>query len=135
MPDFGDITSRASELAVRLTVAVAVIAAFALTPRPVMPLVRRVLDRRRRTSYTRVFSGLFRVAVGLIGSLFAVTLAFPSVRVADVLAIFGIMSAAAGFAFKDAFEKLLAGVLLLLRDAFMSGDHGRSQIVTGQWKG
>ena len=86
--------------------------------------MRRFLDRRRRPSYTRVFSALFRVAVSsvLIGSLFSLTLAFPSVRVADVLAIFGIISVAAGFAFKDTFENLLAGVLLLLRDPFMSGD-------------
>lgn len=122
MPDFGDITSRAGELAVRLTVAIAVIAAFAVAARLAMPLVRLILDRRRRPSYTRVFSGLFRVAVVLIGCLFSLTLAFPSVRVADVLAIFGIISVAAGFAFKDTFENLLAGVLLLLRDPFMSGD-------------
>lgn len=122
MPDFGDITSRAAELSVRLVVAIAVIAAFAVAGRMAMPLVRRFLDRRRRPSYTRVFSGLFRVAVVLVGCLFSLTLAFPSVRVADVLAIFGIVSVAAGFAFKDTFENLLAGVLLLLRDPFMSGD-------------
>lgn len=122
MPDFGDITSRAGELAVRLTVAIAVIAAFAVAARLVLPVVRWILDRRGRPSYTRVFSGLFRVAVVLIGCLFSLTLAFPSVRVADVLAIFGIISVAAGFAFKDTFENLLAGVLLLLRDPFMSGD-------------
>lgn len=122
MPDFGDITSRAAELAVRLSVAIAVIAAFAVVARLAMPLVGWFLDRRGRPSYTRVFSGLFRVAVVLIGCLFSLTLAFPSVRVADVLAIFGIVSVAAGFAFKDTFENLLAGVLLLLRDPFMSGD-------------
>lgn len=115
-------TSRAGELAVRLTVAIGVIAAFALAARLALPLVRRILDRRGRPSYTRVFSGLIRVAVVLIGCLFSLTLAFPSVRVADVLAIFGIISVAAGFAFKDTFENLLAGVLLLLRDPFMSGD-------------
>ncbi len=56
----------------------------------------------------------------IIGSLAALTLALPSVRVADVLGIFGILSVAAGFAFKDTFENLLAGVLLLLRDPFKS---------------
>lgn len=122
MPDFADIASRAAELGARLSVAIAVIAAFAVAARLAMPLVRWFLDRRGRPSYTRVFSGLFRVAVVLIGCLFSLTLAFPSVRVADVLAIFGIVSVAAGFAFKDSFENLLAGVLLLLRDPFMSGD-------------
>lgn len=135
MPDFGDLTSRAGELAVRLTVAIAVIAAFSLAARLVMPLVRRFLDRRGRPSYTRVFSGLFRLAVVLIGCLFSLTLAFPSVRVADVLAIFGIVSVAAGFAFKDTFENLLAGVLLLVRNPFKSGDQvtiaGRDGTVEG----
>lgn len=122
MPDFADIGARAGELTVRLTVAIAVIAAFVLLARLTTPVVCRVLDRRRRPSYTRVFSGLFRVAVVLIGCLFSLTLAFPSVRVADVLAIFGVISVAAGFAFKDTFENLLAGALLLLRDPFKSGD-------------
>ena len=122
MPDFGDIASRAGDLSVRLMVAIAVIVAFVVLARLVSPLVSRLLDRRGRPSHTRVFSGLFRVAVVLIGCLFSLTLAFPSVRVADVLAIFGIVSVAAGFAFKDTFENLLAGVLLLLRDPFMSGD-------------
>lgn len=122
MPDLGDLASRAAELAVRLAVAVAVVAVFAVIARLLLPVVRRGLDRRGRPSYTRVFSGLFRVVVVLVGCLFSLTLAFPSVRVADVLAIFGIVSVAAGFAFKDTFENLLAGMLLLLRDPFMSGD-------------
>ena len=122
MPELGDLAQRAGELAVRIGVAAAVIIVFAVGARLTSPVVRRVLDRRRRPSYTRVFSGLYRVIVVLIGSLFALTLAFPSVRVADVLAIFGIVSVAAGFAFRDTFENLLAGVLLLLRDPFKSGD-------------
>ena len=121
MPDFGHIAARAGELAVRLTVTIAVVVAFVVAARLAPPLIRRLLDRRGRPSHTRVFSGLFRVAV-VIGCLFSLTLAFPSVRVADVLAIFGIVSVSAGFAFKDTFENLLAGVLLLLRDPFMSGD-------------
>lgn len=122
MPDFGDFATRAGDLAIRVTVAIAVVVGFVVAARLATPLVRRVLDRRGRPSHTRVFTGLFRVAVVLIGCLISLTLAFPSVRVADVLAIFGIVSVAAGFAFKDTFENLLAGVLLLLRDPFMSGD-------------
>jgi len=122
MPDVDELLNRAGELAVRIGVATAVIVLFAVVARLLTPVVRGVLDRRRRPSYTRVFSGLFRVVLMLVGSLVALTLAFPSVRVADVLAIFGIVSVAAGFAFKDTFENLLAGVLLLLRDPFKSGD-------------
>jgi small-conductance mechanosensitive channel len=94
-----------------------------------------VLDRKRRPSYTRVFTGLFRVATVLIGVLASLTLAFPSVRVADVLAIFGILSVAAGFAFKDTFENLLAGVLLILRDPFKSGDQVTVAGTTGTVEG
>jgi small conductance mechanosensitive channel len=123
--DLGDVVERALELIVRIALVLAVIAAFAAVGRATTPLVRRYLDRRRRPSRTRVFSGLYRVAMLVVGSLFALTLAFPSVRVADVLAIFGIVSVAAGFAFRDTFENLLAGVLLLLRDPFQSGDEVR----------
>lgn len=131
MGDLGELAARAAELSVRLVVAVAVVAAFVLVGRSTTPLVRRMLARRGRPSHTRVFGGSYRVAVVVVGSLFALTLAFPSVRVADVLAIFGIVSVAAGFAFKDTFENLLAGVLLLLRDPFQSGD----QVVVAEQEG
>ncbi len=130
-----EIIDRASELGGRILIAVAVTAAFILAGRLVSPLVRRLLDRRGRPSYTRVFAGLFRVAVGLVGVLASLTLAFPSVRVADVLAIFGIVSVAAGFAFKDTFENLLAGVLLMLRDPFKSGDQVTVAGTTGTVEG
>lgn len=122
VPDLADVGSRATELGVRLALVVGVIVISVVVARLLSPAVRALLSRRGRPSYTAVFSGLFRVAVVLVGILFALTLAFPSVRVADVLAIFGIASVAAGFAFKDTFENLLAGVLLLLRDPFKSGD-------------
>ena len=125
MPELDDVAGRVAELALRVGIAAVVIVGFVVAARLTLPLVRRVLDRRHRPSYTRVFAGLYRVTVVLVGSLFALTVAFPSVRVADVLAIFGIVSVAAGFAFKDTFENLLAGVLLLLRDPFMSGDQVR----------
>jgi small-conductance mechanosensitive channel len=126
---------RAAELGGRIAIAVGVTVAFVIAGRLVSPLVRALLNRRRRPSYTRVFSGLFRVAVVLIGLLVSLTLAFPSVRVADVLAIFGIVSVAAGFAFKDTFENLLAGVLLMLRDPFKSGDQVTVAGTTGTVEG
>lgn len=69
-----------------------------------------------------MFGALFSAVVAVIGFLVAMTAAFPSVQVADVLASLGIVSVAVGFAFKDVLENLLAGVLLLLRDPFQSGD-------------
>jgi small conductance mechanosensitive channel len=130
-----DIVDRLAELGGRIAIAGAVTVAFIIFGRLVSPLVRAVLDRKRRPSYTRVFSGLFRVAVALVGFLVSLTVAFPSVRVADVLAIFGIISVAAGFAFKDTFENLLAGVLLMLRDPFKSGDQVTIAGTTGTVEG
>lgn len=129
------LADRAIELGGRIAIAVMVIVTFVVAGRISAPLVRRLLDRRDRPSYTRVFTGLFRVTVGLVGILASLTLAFPSVRVADVLAIFGIVSIAAGFAFKDTFENLLAGVLLLLHDPFKSGDQVTVAGTTGTVEG
>lgn len=131
MSELEDLSQRAAELGVRLAVVVAVIVGSVAFGRLTSPLVRRFVARRGRPSRTRVFTTLYRVMVVIVGSLAALTLAFPSVRVADVLGIFGILSVAAGFAFKDTFENLLAGVLLLLRDPFQSGD----QVVIGEVEG
>jgi small conductance mechanosensitive channel len=129
------LTERAAELGGRIAVAAAVTVGFVVIGRLLAPLVRRLLDRRGRPSYTRVFTGLFRVVVVVVGVLASLTLAFPSVRVADVLAIFGIVSVAAGFAFKDTFENLLAGVLLMLHDPFKSGDQVTVAGTTGTVEG
>jgi small-conductance mechanosensitive channel len=126
---------RAAELGGRIALAAAVTFGFVIAGRLLAPLVRRMLKRRGRLSYTRVFTGLFRVAIVLVGVLASLTLAFPSVRVADVLAIFGIVSVAAGFAFKDTFENLLAGVVLMLRDPFQSGDQVTVAGTTGTVEG
>ncbi|MFP5255161.1 MAG: mechanosensitive ion channel family protein [Acidimicrobiia bacterium] len=131
MSEIAGLGERATELGVRFAVAAAVILTAVALSRLTSPLIRRVVARRGRPSRTRVFTTLYRVVVVIVGSLAALTLAFPSVRVADVLGIFGILSVAAGFAFKDTFENLLAGVLLLLRDPFKSGD----QVVLGEVEG
>lgn len=120
-----DVLVRAGEFGTRLAVAVVVGVAVVGLGRLVRPLLRRALERGGRPSRTRVFVALFQVVVAVVAVLLAATLAFPSVRVADVLASLGIVSVAAGFAFKDVLENLLAGVLLLLRDPFKSGDQIR----------
>ncbi|HSP02716.1 MAG TPA: mechanosensitive ion channel family protein [Acidimicrobiales bacterium] len=122
MPELDELGARAAELGVRFAVVAGVVVVAVALSRLTAPVVRWLVSRRGRPSRTRVFTALYRVVVVVFGSLAALTLAFPSVRVADVLGIFGILSVAAGFAFKDTFENLLAGVLLLLRDPFKSGD-------------
>lgn len=128
---FEGVIDRLGELGTRLLLALAVLAAFLLLGRLLRPLVRARLRRRGRPSQTRVFTALFSFVVAVLGFLIAMTAAFPSVEVADVLASLGIVSVAVGFAFKDVLENLLAGVLLLLRDPFQSGD----QIAVGGFEG
>lgn len=117
-----DVLERVGELAVRTAVALLVAAVVLGVGLALRPLVRRVLARGGRPSRTRVFTALWTTVVVAVAVLLPATLAFPSVRVADVLASLGIVSVAVGFAFKDVLENLLAGVLLLLRDPFRAGD-------------
>ena len=63
----------------------------------------------------------------LLGVLVAVTVAFPSVTPAKLFSVLGVGGVAIGFAFKDIFQNLLAGILLLIRHPFRAGD----EITTG----
>jgi small conductance mechanosensitive channel len=126
-----DVWLRFGELAVRTAVAIGIATIVLLLAAAFRPLIRRLLNRAERPSRTRVFTALYQLGAALIAVLLALTLAFPSVRVVDVLGSLGIISVAVGFAFKDVLENLLAGVLILLRDPFRSGD----QIRVGEHQG
>ena len=54
--------------------------------------------------------------------LLAIAVTFPSVKPVDLLAGLGFFSVAVGFAFQDILENTLAGILLLFRQPFRSGD-------------
>lgn len=126
-----DIAARAVELTTRLVLFVLLAFVVIALGRLARPLVRGRLARRQRPSFTRVFTALYGTVVTIAAVLLAATLVFPSVQMVDVLASLGIVSVAVGFAFKDVLENLLAGVLLLLRDPFKSGD----QIRVGEYEG
>jgi small conductance mechanosensitive channel len=127
----GDAVERSTEVAGRLAVAAVTFLVLAATALLIRPAVRALLERRRRPSFTRVFLGLYRVVALLVCFLLAMTIAFPSVEMVDLLTSLGILSVAAGFAFRDVLENLLAGALLLLRDPFKAGDEVR----TGRYEG
>ncbi|MBW4647661.1 MAG: mechanosensitive ion channel family protein [Kastovskya adunca ATA6-11-RM4] len=75
-----------------------------------------------RTSY---------VAVWVVGILTASVLAFPGLRLGDIVAALGLGSVAIGFAFQDIFKNFLAGVLLLIQEPFQIND----QIVIEDYEG
>ncbi len=85
-------------------------------------LVRRALRGRRAPSFVQVMSKVagWVVLFGVV--LVALAITFPSVRPVDLLAGLGFFSVAVGFAFQDILENTLAGILLLFRQPFRSGD-------------
>lgn len=105
---------------------VAIAVAFVLVSVIVAKLVRRflapVLSRRRTPSFGRVISKLIAWTTVAIGALIGITVVFPSVKPVDLLGGLGIFSIAVGFAFQDILSNLLAGILLLVRQPFESGD-------------
>ena len=115
----------------RIGIALGVLAAFMIIGRLLRPLVRRRLVRHRTPSFARVFAKLTSAAMTVVGVLLAVTIVFPSVRPVDVLSGAGVLTIAAGFAFQDILQNMLAGVLLLFRQPFRGGDQINVGEVTG----
>ncbi len=115
----------------RVGIACAVLVVFVVLGRLARPLVRRRLSKMRTPSFARVFAKLTSSAMTLIGTLLAITIVFPSVRPVDVLTGAGVLTIAAGFAFQDILQNLLAGILLLFRQPFRGGDQVQVGEVVG----
>lgn len=80
------------------------------------------LARMRTRSFGAVFSRLIAATIVVVAVLVGLTIVFPSVNVATLLGGLGVLSIAAGFAFQDILSNLLAGILLIFRQPFVSGD-------------
>lgn len=94
--------------------------------------VARVATRSGQPRHiVKIFSRLARGAVILIGAIIALSVILPSLDAASVFGALGIGSVAVGFAAKDIFQNLLAGILLLVTRPFHVGD----QIVSGPHEG
>ncbi|CDM95240.1 MAG: mechanosensitive ion channel family protein [Limnospira sp. PMC 894.15] len=65
------------------------------------------------------------------GVIIACVIAFPDLRLGDIIGLLGLSSVAIGFAFQDIFKNFLAGILLLLQEPFQIGD----QIVVEDYEG
>lgn len=85
-------------------------------------LLRPRLSRLRTPSFGAVFAGLAYAGVVLVGLVVALPIAIPTLTVAGLLGGLGLVSVAAGFAFQDILSNLLAGILLIFRQPFVSGD-------------
>ena len=86
--------------------------------------IRKTLDNRRYTRQNLVLV-LNRVGSTLIlflGFLIALVIAIPGFTPGQLIGALGISSVAIGFAFKDIFQNLLSGILILLSEPFHIGD-------------
>ncbi|CAM3572330.1 mechanosensitive ion channel family protein [Deinococcus frigens] len=78
-----------------------------------------------------VFSRTVSWLVLAVGVLTALTVIFPTLTAASLFGALGVSGVAIGFAFKDIFQNLLAGILILVTRPFRIGD----QIVSGDHEG
>ncbi|MFB6264891.1 MAG: mechanosensitive ion channel family protein [Bradymonadaceae bacterium] len=82
-------------------------------------------------SLQSLFGTTTRVAVLVVGIFSTASILFPGLKVGDLVGVLGLSSVAVGFAFKDIFQNLLAGILLLAQRPFRIGD----QIVVSGYEG
>lgn len=98
--------------------------------------IRRVVEKlaNRKSDIpgaATAFGRLAYFALMLFGLLVALTVSFPSVTPAKLFSLLGLGGVAIGFAFKDIFQNLVSGILLLVRRPFRIGDEITSGSFTG----
>ena len=106
----------------RLGIGVGILVLAVVAAKLVRRFLEPALSARRTESFGRVITTLVAWTIVSVGVLFAITAVFPSVQPVDLLAGLGIFSIAIGFAFQDILSNLLAGILLLIRQPFETGD-------------
>ena len=95
-------------------------------------IVHKLLgSRSRHQNLDKVFQRVGGALIFFIGFMIAMVIAVPGFTPAKLIGALGIGSVAIGFAFKDIFQNLLSGILLLISEPFRIGD----QIVSGDYEG
>lgn len=107
-----------------LCIAIAVFLIFWLLTKVFKLFIDKTLTNR---SYTRqnlvlVLNRVGSVLIMFVGFLIALVIAIPGFTPSQLVSALGIGSVAIGFAFKDIFQNLLSGVLILLSEPFRIGD-------------
>lgn len=94
--------------------------------------VTRILgNRKHHQNLITVFRRVGSALILFLGFMVAMIIAVPSFTPGKLIGALGIGSVAIGFAFKDIFQNLLSGILLLLSEPFRIGD----QIISGNFEG
>lgn len=115
----------------RIGIGLVVLALFWIAARSVRSLVHRVTPGPRNAPIGIVLGRLAYAGFLVLGTFVAIAVIFPGVTAATLISGLGIGGLAVGFAFQDIFQNLLAGILILLRQPFQTGD----EIVSGDYIG
>lgn len=107
-----------------ICIAIIVFTIFYLASKLFKFFVRKAFNDR---SYTKqnlvlVLNRVGSSAILFIGFLIAMVIAIPGFTPGQLMSALGIGSVAIGFAFKDIFQNLLSGILILLGEPFKIGD-------------
>lgn len=96
-------------------------------------LLHRSLKRSKlRWSLRELLLQMMFVAIWAIGLLITAMIIFPGLTPTKALGGLGLLTVAAGLAFKDIFSNFFAGILLLWRFPFEHGDFITCKAITGR---
>lgn len=107
----------------QLSIALVVLVVTFILAKFARRIAERLLARTElRGTLINLVETLIGVLIWVLGLLITMSIVFPGVTPANILAVLGLGSVAVGFAFKDIFENFLAGVLIMLRKQMRIGD-------------
>ena len=116
-----------------LIAAIIVLVLFWLIGKGFKATMRRTLGNKvqKRQNLIKVLNRIGSSLILFLGILFAMVVAIPGFTTSKLVGALGIGSVAIGFAFKDIFQNMLSGILILLSEPFRIGD----QIIMGAFEG
>lgn len=114
-----------------IAIGIVVFLLFWLVAKLLRGVIERVLAKASSSGVATVLSRLAYWVLLILGLLIAITIVVPSMSPGELVSTLGIGGVAIGFAFKDIFQNLLAGILILLRQPFKVGDEITSGAFTG----
>lgn len=96
-------------------------------------VIRKTIGARAHSkqNLVMVLNRIGGTLIVFVGFLIAMVIAIPGFTPGQLVSALGITSVAIGFAFKDIFQNLLSGIIILLTEPFRIGD----QIVSGGFEG
>jgi small-conductance mechanosensitive channel len=130
--NIGDLLGQSIGVGIAIVIAIIVLLLTAYVAKWVRRAIRVAAGRTIKSPSLRsLLVQTSYVSAWIVGVLFACVVAFPSLRLGDIIGLLGLSSVAIGFAFQDIFKNFLAGILLLLQEPFQIGD----QIRVGDFEG